>query len=465
MGWKHQLDIHICIYFICIFRYLNIHLLVSFHSIVGPLFFWKFGSERKSMVWVEWRKSDLWIQVFFIRSIGIVPVEPPSKDQCLDSVCVKFQISVPCLFRCFLFFLGGGMNFQTLGGFRCITTRSSFKIWLLQRIQFFIEAHFQPVSSTHNHNWTRFWRVVSQQLGASHYLHGLAHTHLHIWTMPHWSIWHGTMCIALQTLQLSWRKLGHSQNLTWKRIQTFANHMAVHIWSVRGCAGQMYWSACVKLELSSPTCRRSSWRQNRNRFGPTCTWLPSPSIACPRGKPTGQQKKQSRQDNWKIFVVSTLPETNISPETLRLVQTGFLLASWQMQTASFWSVSFWEWTYYTPLKTNTSHENSCLVQMIDSLLWQMVPFEDRHSLNFALGWIRKSSWIQGGPLPGTRWWFQTCFIFTLKWFNLTSTFFKWVETTYRLNSGVITPFLILCEYISVSVKISWIPPMHSSVSL
>lgn len=66
------------------------------------------------------------------------------------------------------------MNFQTLGGFRCITTRSSFKIWLLQRMQIFIEAHFQPVSSTHNHNWTRFWRVVSQQLGASHYLHGLA---------------------------------------------------------------------------------------------------------------------------------------------------------------------------------------------------------------------------------------------------------------------------------------------------
>ena len=217
--------------------------------------------------------------------MGIPPVEPPSKDQCLDSVCVKFhparwtpfKRSVPRLRVCqisdfsplsilvFFIFLGGGMNFQTLGGFRCITTRSSFKIWLLQRKQIFIEAHFQPVSSTHNHNWTRFWRVVSQQLGASHYLHGLAHTHLHIWTMPHWSTWHGMMCIAIQTLQLSWRKLGHSKKLTWKRSQTFANHMAVHIWSVRGCAGQMYWSACVKLGLSSPTCRSSSWRQNRNK--------------------------------------------------------------------------------------------------------------------------------------------------------------------------------------------------------
>ena len=37
------------------------------------------------------------------------------------------------------------MNFQTLGGFRCITTRSSFKIWLLQRMQISIEAHlFYP---------------------------------------------------------------------------------------------------------------------------------------------------------------------------------------------------------------------------------------------------------------------------------------------------------------------------------
>ena len=39
-----------------------------------------------------------------------------------------------------------------------------------------------------------------------------------------------------------------------------------------------------------------------------------------------------------------------------------------------------------------------------------------------------------------------------KWFNLTSIFFKWVETTYRLNSGVITPFiLILCEYINENI--------------